>query len=138
MRGTLSRIALLVPAGVCLAIAVAMAVQVWNPLREDAYWPLLEDAPGLGDARARVEVYVEDQSLLQLAQEGELRHGPGHIPVDPADLKIRFNDYESVTRAQLMLLAAALGAGLALLVVGLTLPRRPRPVFDLADPETSP
>ncbi len=137
MRRTPSRIALLVPAGVCLALAVAMAVQVSNPLREDAYWPLLEDAPSLGEAGSRVEVYIGDQPLLQVAEDGELRQGPGHVPVDPEELRIRFNNYEGVTRTQLMLLAAALGAGLALLVAGLMLPGRRRPL-ELAEPEASP
>ncbi len=137
MRGTPSRVALLVPAGVCLAIAVAMAVQVSNPLLEDAYWPELEDAPNLREARSQVEIYVQDQPLLQLAQDGELRHGPAHIPVDPDELKIRFNDYEDVTRAQLMLLAAALGAGLALLIAGMMVPGRRRGL-ELPEPEVSP
>jgi len=138
MRGTPSRVALLVPAAVCLAIAVAMTVQVWNPLREDAYWPLRENALGLDEARAKVEIYVGEQPLLQLAQDGELHQGPGHASVDSDELRIRFNDYEGVTRAQLMLLAAALGAGLALLIVGLTLPGRRRPALGIVDPETPP
>ena len=137
MSRTPSRVALLVPAGVCLAIAVAMAIQVSNPLREDAYWPLLEDAPSLGEAGSRVEVYLQDQPLLQVAKDGELRQGPGHVPVDPDELRIRFNNHEGVTRAQLMLLAAALGAGLALLAAGLMLPGRRR-ALELAEPEVSP
>ncbi len=137
MRGTPSKVALLVPAGVCLAIAVAMAVQVSRPLREDAYWPPLEDAPTLLEAGSQAEIYVAEEPLLQIASDGELRHGPGHIPVNPNDLRIRFNDYERVTRAQLMLLAAALGAGLALLIAGMMLPGR-RPVLGLTQSETSP
>ncbi len=137
MRGTPSRVALLVPAGVCLAIAVAMAAQVSRPLREDAYWPPLEDAPTLREAASQAEVYVEGEPLLEIASAGELRQGPGHVPVNPTQLRVRFNDYERVTRAQLMLLAAALGAGVALLIAGMMLPGR-RPALGLTQPEASP
>ena len=111
-----SRVALIVPGVVCLAFAVALAVQLSREMREDFYWTPPELAPTLPEVADRLEILVDGQPLDQALGNGELRRPDGTVP-GPEDVHVRFNDAERVERRQAILLTASLTAGIVLLVI---------------------
>jgi hypothetical protein len=129
-----SRLTFLAPAFVCLAVALAMGLQLSRQMREDLYWTPLEEAPGLSEARARAEVLVDGELLEDLIESGRVR--VDGRPVRPEQAQIRFNNLDTVTRAQMIILAAATGAGIALLVAAMLLPARQRRSAAVEEPST--
>lgn len=123
-RTTISRTTLLVPAIVCLAIGVAVAVQLLRGMPEDFYWTPAEMAVPLDDARARVEVVLDGELLQQYARRGDLRIGEEDRQVAPEDLRVRFNNFDRVSRGQMIVLSVSLTAAIVLLVVALAVPAR--------------
>lgn len=120
-----SRLTLVIPAIVCLALAAALAVQTYEGLMGDFYWTPLQRAPTLDEVADRVEVYLDDDLLQRKAEQGELLRADGE-PVSPEAMRVRLNERDSIQRTQLALLAAALGAGVAFLVASLLQPA-PKP-----------
>ena len=117
-RGSPSRTAILVPAVVCLAFAVAMAVQLSRSMREDFYWTPPELAPSLSEVDDRIEVLIDGEPVDRLiAANGLLRADGSAVGGD--DVAVRFNDAGRVELRQVVLLTAALTAGLVLLLLGL-------------------
>ncbi|MFW6198301.1 MAG: hypothetical protein ACOC5E_00610 [Acidobacteriota bacterium] len=123
-----SRMTFLILAGICLAVAASMAIQVSRAMREDFYWTPPAEAPVLADARDRVEVDLEGELLQRHAAEGRLllREEDGTREVRPGELTVRTNEFDRVARGQVVLLTASTTAGLLLLAVGLAMPRRRR------------
>ena len=119
-----SRLTFLAPAFVCLAVALAMGLQLSRQMREDLYWTPADEAPGLSEARARAEVMIEGELLEELIEAGRVR--VDGRPVQQEQAQIRFNNVDTVTRAQMIILAAAGAAGVALLVAAMLLPARER------------
>ena len=119
------------PAAVCLAISVTMSLQLARQMREDLYWTPVEGAPELFEARSRAEVLVDGELLQNLVDEG--RVAVDGRPLSPNDTTIRFNNVDAVTRAQMIILASATGAGVAFLAAALLLPgREPRRAGEIA------
>jgi hypothetical protein len=119
-----SRTAILVPGIVCLAFAVAMAVQLSRSMREDFYWTPSELAPPLSEVDDRVEVLLDGEPIDQVLAGGGLQRADGSAP-DTDDFAIRFNDADRIETRQVVLLTASFTAGLVLLVMGLLPGRRP-------------
>ncbi|NKB90010.1 MAG: hypothetical protein GKS06_17500 [Acidobacteria bacterium] len=125
MQGmTPSRLTFLAPAIVCLAVALVMGLQLTRQMREDLYWTPAADAPGLADARARAEVLVEGELFEELIEAGRVR--VDGRPMGSDQVQVRFNNIDTVTRAQMIILAAATGAGVAMLIAAMLLPARER------------
>lgn len=116
-----SRLALLIPALVCLGLGVALAVQLYEGLMSDFYWTPLERAPGLDRAADRVEVYLDGELLQQRAEKGEVLDAEGE-PISADAFRVRLNNRDRVQRVQMTLLAAAVAAGVAFLVAALLTP----------------
>ena len=134
-RQSPSRLTFVAPAVVCLAISVVMSFQLARQMREDLYWTPAGEAPALASARFRAEVLV-DGELLQDLIASERVDVDGR-PLSPAAATIRFNNLDAVTRAQMIILAGATGAGLAFLAAAMLLPaRRRRHVEDAASDAT--
>lgn len=108
-------LALLVPGLVCLGIAAAAGVQLYEGLMSDVYWTPLESAPDLDDAGQEVEVWLDDDLLQRQAEQGRLRDPQGR-DIDASRLRVRLNRRDRVQRAQIAVAAGAGGAGLAFLV----------------------
>ncbi|NIY45679.1 MAG: hypothetical protein GWN22_18895 [Gemmatimonadetes bacterium] len=131
---TPSRITFLIPAVACLAVTLVMGLQLSRQMREDLYWTPLNEAPTLQQARPQAEVLIGDEMLQEQASSGRL--ALDGRPVEADALRIRFNNIDSVTRAQTIILAAAGGAGMAFLAAALMLPaqrRRETPADDLLE-----
>lgn len=121
-----SKLAFLVPGMVCLGIAAALSIQMYDGLMLDLYWPSLGDALSLDAAGDDVEVYLDGELLQRRIEQGELRREDGSL-LRIEELKVRVNQRARVQRAQLVVLAAAAGAGGAFLIGALLAPgRRPR------------
>ena len=116
-----SKLAFFVPAVVCLAVAVSLLVPMSRRLGADMYWTPSENAPRLDDVRDRVEIYLDGELIQRRAESGELRLQ--EQDVGSADLTVRLNNVDRVERAQQLIAAATGGAGLALLIAGMLLPR---------------
>jgi len=117
-RSSPSRIALLVPAVVCLAFAVALAVQLSRSMREDFYWTPPELAPSLNEVDDRLELLLDGEPIDRALAEGSLQRADGSIP-SAEDLTVRFNDADRVELRQVVLFTASATAGLVLLLLGL-------------------
>lgn len=118
-----SRTAILVPAIVCLAFAVAMTVQLSRAMREDFYWTPPELAPPLTEVDDRIEILVDGEPIDRVLAEDGLRRPDGSVP-EADEITVRFNDVDRVETRQVVLLTASLTAGLVLLVIGLITGRR--------------
>ena len=118
-----SRTALLVPAVVCLAFAVALAVQLSRSMREDFYWTPPELAPSLDQVDDRLEILVDGEPIDSLLASGGLQRADGSVP-EPEDLTVRFNDADRVELRQVVLFTASATAGVVLLILGLLSGRR--------------
>lgn len=119
-------LALLVPGIVCLGIAAAAGVQMYEGLMSDLYWTPLETAPDLDEAQGEVEVWLDDDLLQRRAEAGELRDAEGR-PLGIERIRVRLNRSARVQRGQLAVVAAAGGAGIAFLLSALVVARgRPR------------
>ena len=116
-----SKLAFFVPAVVCLAVAVSLLVPMSRRLGADMYWTPSENAPRLDDVQDRVEIYLDGELIQRRAESGELRLQ--EQDVGSADLTVRLNNVDRVERAQQLIAAATGGAGLALLIAGMLLPR---------------
>ena len=119
-RRSPSRLTFLAPAAACLAISIVMSLQLVRQMREDLYWTPAAEAPPLAQARPRAEVLVDGELLQDLVDDGR-------VAVDGERLSstattIRFNNVDSVTRAQMIILAAATGAGVAFLAAAMLSP----------------
>jgi len=123
-RRSPSRLTFVAPAAVCLAIGLAMSLQLARQMREDLYWTPLDEAPGLSEARPRAEVLVDGDLLQDMVDDG--RVAVDGRPLSPGATTIRFNNVDAVTRAQMIILAAATGAGIAFLAAAALLPGRER------------
>lgn len=134
MKGrTPSRLAIIAPAIVCLAVSLAMSLQLVRQMREDLYWTPVVDAPDLAVARARAEVLVGGDLLQDLIREGRVAVDGRQLTDDA--VRVRFNNLDAVTRAQMIILAASAGAGISLLFVAMLLPARERRRLDEATGE---
>lgn len=120
---TPSRLAFVIPAVVCLALGVALAVQMYEGLMSDFYWTPADQAPGLDQAADRIEVYLEGDLLQRRAERGEILDAEG-APIPADAFRVRMNNQDRVQRVQLALLAAMVGAGVAFLVAALLQPGR--------------
>lgn len=120
-----SRTAILVPAVVCLAFAVAMAVQLTRAMREDFYWTPPELAPALSEVDDRIEILLDGEPIDRVLAEDRLRRSDGSVPQSD-EITVRFNDADRVEMRQVVLLTASLTAGLVLLVLGLLTGQPPR------------
>jgi DNA-binding transcriptional LysR family regulator len=123
-RRSPSRLTFVAPAVACLAISLVLSLHLVRQMREDLYWTPVADAPALAEARPRAEVLVNGELLQDLVDNGR-------IAVDGRQLSatattIRFNNVDAVTRAQMIILAAATGAGVAFLAAAMLLPARDR------------
>lgn len=118
-----SRLTLLIPAIVCLALAAALAVQSYEGLMRDFYWTPLEQAPTLDEAGDRVEVYLDGELLQRRAEQGDVVRGDG-TPVSPGSLRVRINQQADIQHTQFALIAGAAGAGVAFLVAAALQPGR--------------
>lgn len=125
-----SRLTFLIPAIVCLALAAALAVQTYEGLMSDFYWTPLEQAPSLDEIGDQVEVYLDGDLLQRRAERGELLREDGE-PISAEALRVRLNQRDTIHRTQLLLLAAAAGAGLAFLLAALL---QPAPRSDSSGP----
>ena len=123
-QSTPSRLTLLVPGAVCLAVATAVGIQLGWSQREDAYWTPAEEATSLDEARDRVELLVEGIPVRERAADGQLTldTGAGSRVLAPGDIRVRFNNAAGVTRGQTILFAVSLTEGIVLLVVAALLP----------------
>jgi DNA-binding transcriptional LysR family regulator len=131
---TPSRITFLIPAVVCLAVTLVMGLQLSRQMREDLYWTPVGEAPTLQQARPQAEILVGDELLQEQVDAGRLTLDGRPLEADA--LRIRFNNVDSVTRAQTIILAAAGGAGVAFLAAAFLLPRQRRretPADDLLE-----
>jgi len=131
-RQSPSRLTLIAPAAVCLAISLVMSLQLTRQMREDLYWTPAEEAPALADARPRAEVLVDGELMQDLTADGRVTVDGRTLP--PGEILIRFNNVDAVTRAQMIILAGATGAGVAFLAAAMLLPggRRRRSAHDAA------
>ena len=123
-RRSPSKLTFVAPAAVCLAISIVMSLQLARQMREDLYWTPKAEAPTLAEARPRAEVLVEGQLLQDLVENGRVSVNGRRLA--PAATTVRFNNVDAVTRAQMIILAAATGAGAAFLAAALLLPGRKR------------
>lgn len=117
-------LALLVPGLVCAGIALAAGVQLYAGAAGDAYWTPLESAPGLDEAAADVEIWLDGDLLQRQAERGAFVDADGD-PVDPARFQVRLDRRDRVQKAQVALAAGAGGAALAFFLSAF-LGRRPR------------
>ncbi len=123
-RPSPSRLTFVAPAVVCLAVSLVMSLQLARQMREDLYWTPAGEAPRLSAARPRAEVLVGDDLLQDLVAEGRVTVDGARL--QPAATTVRFNNIDAVTRAQMIILAAAAGAGIAFLAAAALLPGRAR------------
>jgi hypothetical protein len=110
-----------------------MSLQLVRQMREDLYWTPVVDAPDLAVARARAEVLVGGDLLQDLIREGRVAVDGRQLTDDA--VRVRFNNLDAVTRAQMIILAASAGAGISLLFVAMLLPARERRRLDEATGE---
>ena len=131
-RQSPSRLTFVAPAAVCLAISLVMSLQLTRQMREDLYWTPADGAPTLAAARPRAEVLVDGELMQDLVAEGRVVVDGSAL--SPAAILIRFNNVDAVTRAQMIILAGATGAGVAFLAAAMLLPgvRRRRRANDAA------
>jgi hypothetical protein len=118
-----SRTTLLVPAVVCLAIGVAMALQLSRSLQQDSYWTPAEAAPSLEASADRIEVLLDGVPLDRLLADGELLRADGSVP-GADDVTVRFNDSEQISARHVVLLTVATTAGIVLLLLAFVIPGR--------------
>jgi hypothetical protein len=119
-----SRTALIVPGVVCIAFAVALAVQL-GPSSRDSYWTPEDQAPRLADVNERIEVLIDGESLPMQLAEGRIQRQDGSAP-GADDVTVRFNGAGQIELRQAVLLTATLTAGIVLLVLAFLLPGRKR------------
>lgn len=135
-RRSLSRLTFVAPAAVCLAISIVMSLQLARQMREDLYWTPEDEAPVLAEARPLAEVLVDGELLQDLVDAGRVT--VDGRPLSPAATTIRFNNVDAVTRAQMIILAAATGAGVAFLAAAMLVPgREPRRAGELLGDRSS-
>ncbi len=110
--------------GLTLGLLLIPAVALYSELarRSDIWWTPPAMASTLGDSRDRVEIYMGDKPLAArlTAQQLWIRDETGSRVVSADDIRVRFNNWERIRTARLPLLlvcAAALGAGLVILLV---------------------
>ena len=111
--GTLTGALLLIP---CLALHREIAQ------RDDIWWTPKQLAVSLAESQDRVEIYIRGKPLGALLTAGQLRmaDGAGSDGVVPADVGLRFNNWDRVRADRLPMLlayAAAIGAGVVLLIL---------------------
>ena len=110
--------------GLTLGLLLIPAVALYSELarRSDIWWTPPAMASTLGDSRDRVEIYMGDKPLAArlTAQQLWIRDETGSRVVSADEIRVRFNNWERMRTARLPLLlvcAAALGAGLVILLV---------------------
>jgi hypothetical protein len=95
-------------------------------LRSDIWWTPEEMAMPLTQVSNKLVVTVGGQAIDELAKSSQLAvlGTSGPITVNPSEIKVRLNNYDSVLAARIPVLgvfAAGAGAGLAALVIGVVL-----------------
>ncbi|MGB8401093.1 hypothetical protein [Bradyrhizobium sp.] len=106
--------------GILLTVLPALMLVQHVGGTSDIWWTPLTMAPTIADARDRAEIYVGDRPLSEEVASGHLQRvtDSGTVAVRPADLRVRFNNWDRVRAARLPLIAfdaGLLGIGLALL-----------------------
>jgi hypothetical protein len=85
---------------------------IWQ--RPDVWWTPQPMSVPVAEAGERVEVYVRDAPIQQETQAGRLQWltQTGVTPLGPADVRLRFNNWDRIRVAKMpILLAAAACAG---------------------------
>ena len=129
---------------VVLALSCYQLWRVWQQPRDD-YWTPPHLAMSLDDARDRLEVLVAGTPMAKVLGDKRLSlvADGNAIPVGPAEVQVRVNDYARVRLMRLptmLTLAAVAGGAFVLLVIGLFTPLigafRPHGMADLHLTET--
>lgn len=113
-----------VPAVVCLAIGVTVTAQLLSGMHEEFYWTPEEMSVPLEESRARVEVAVDGELLQAYALRGDLRIGEAGREITPEELRVRFNNFDRVSRGQMIVVSSSFTAAIVLLIVAVALPGR--------------
>ena len=93
----------------------------------DIWWTPRTMMVPLGESQDRVEIYVHGRLLQELLHTGSLRlsDASGSTVLAPADVSLRFNNFDRVRAAQLpALMTSVAGAAIAALFVLLFLTNR--------------
>jgi hypothetical protein len=128
-----SRVFMLMFGGIFFLMSVHhLAWLLWQPA--DVWWTPREMSASLAEAAERVEVYIRNAPLQEEAQAGHVQWLTltGPTPVMPADLRLRFNNWDRVRVGKLPILltaAACAGASGVVLLLGVFgwIPTRQRP-----------
>ena len=121
-RNTPSRLALLVPGIVCLAVAGVVGLQLLRASSADQFWTPPEIAYSLQSSQPRVEVTLDGKPLQDVLDAGELVRASDGSRVESPAIKLRLNDRYRVTSVRLGILAAAAAAGIVLLLIAVLVP----------------
>lgn len=115
------RMALMVPGGVCLALALAVGLPLLPWADDQSAWTPPELARPLTEEHERVEILLDEQSLELAIADGALRRRDGQA-LRADDLRVRFNDGERIGGIRLAISAALAAAGIVFVAIGLLSP----------------
>jgi hypothetical protein len=103
---------------VFLAIGISQLWVARDSFRKDFYWTSATKHEPLANGANKFELYIRDRLLNQVAAAGDLglRNGDAWTAVSPAEISIRLNHIDEVTRSSLLLGVGFSSAGLAWLL----------------------
>jgi hypothetical protein len=109
--------------GILLTVLPALMLVQHVGGKSDIWWTPVTMAPTIAEARDRAEIYLGDRLLSEEVASGHLQRvtDSGTVAVRPADLRVRFNNWDRVRAARLPLIgldSGLLGIGLAFLAIG--------------------